>query len=155
MPPALDTISPSGFTIDRSAHSIRFERDFDADRDQVFAAWTQPEHIECWWDPTGERLERCEVDLRVGGGFTFLNRSHPMPFSGTYREIAPPGRLVFEAMGSLGTVTLTESAEGTHMVVEIICATDEQLEQFLKMGVATGTSQTLDNLVAHLDGARS
>jgi len=37
------------------------------------------------------------------------------------------------------------------MTVEIACKSAEQLEQFLKMGVDAGTSQTLDNLVAYIE----
>jgi uncharacterized protein YndB with AHSA1/START domain len=154
LPPALDSIAPAGFTIDDATHTISFTRRFAADRDAVFTAWTDPQHVAGWWDPTGEPLERCEIDLRVGGSFTFVTRAHPgMPFSGVYRQIAPPGRLVFDAMGAEGRVTLAEAQGGTLMRVEIACVSAEHLEQFVKMGVAAGTSQTLDNLVAHLGGA--
>ena len=71
-----------------------------------------------------------------------------MPFSGTYREIAPPDHLVFEALGATGRVVLREVAGQTHMTVAIECRSADHLEQFLKAGVAVGTSQTLDNLVA-------
>ncbi len=73
-----------------------------------------------------------------------------MPFAGVYLEIASPERLIFEALGSTGRVVLRESGGKTHMTVEIECRSAEQLEQFLKMGVAVGTAQTLDNLVAYV-----
>ena len=73
-----------------------------------------------------------------------------MPFAGTYREVAPPERLVFEAMGATGRVILQDVAGQTHMTVEIECKSAEQLDQYLKMGIDVGTSQTLDNLVAHV-----
>jgi uncharacterized protein YndB with AHSA1/START domain len=155
MPPATDTLAPTGFEVDHAAHTIRLTRDFAVGREQVFAAWTRPEQVACWWDAAGEPLERCEIDLRVGGGFAFVTRGHPdMPFAGVYREIAPPARLAFDAMGAVGRVVLSEAEGGTHMVVEIECATAEQLEQFMKMGVHVGTSRTLDNLVTHVDGVK-
>jgi uncharacterized protein YndB with AHSA1/START domain len=73
-----------------------------------------------------------------------------MPFAGTYREVAPPERLVFEAIGATGRVMLQDTDGQTHMTVEIECKSAEQLEQYLKMRVDTGTSQTLDNLVAYV-----
>ena len=93
----------------------------------------------------------CEIDLRPGGAYKFVSRSHPhMPFTGTYLEIAPPDLLVFEALGSTGRVQF-QSAEGrTRMTVEIICGNAEQLEHFIQAGVDKGTSQTLDNLVAYM-----
>jgi uncharacterized protein YndB with AHSA1/START domain len=152
MPLASAADAQGSFTIDRVAHAIRFERDLQASPEKVFEAWTQPEQISLWWDPAGEPLERCDIDLRVGGAFTFISRGHPMPFAGVYREIARPDRLVFEAMGSTGRVLLASSGGGTRMIVEIACASAEQLEQFIQMNVHEGTSRTLDNLVAHLAG---
>jgi len=137
--------------VDRASHSIRLTRDLEASRAEVFEAWTKPEHVTSWWDADGEPLAICEIDLRPGGAFKFVLRRHPeMPFTGVYQEIAPPQRLVFEAMGSTGRVTLREADGKTHMTVEILCNSEEQLDQFLKMGVKTGTGQTLDNLVAYL-----
>ena len=73
-----------------------------------------------------------------------------MPFAGLYHEIAPPERLIFEALGATGRVMLRESAGKTHMTVQIECRSAEHLEQFLKMGADVGTAQTLDNLVAYV-----
>ena len=116
------------------------------------AEWTNPEHITSWWDPTGARLAACEVDLRPGGRFRFVNQgTHGAPaFEGVYREISPPSRLAFEAMGSVGTVDLEDLGGRTLMTVTIRCASPEHLEQFVKMGVDVGTARTLDNLVAHV-----
>ena len=140
-----------GMVIDRNSNTIRFERRVDAAPAQVFEAWTTPEHVTLWWDPAGEPLAACEIELRVGGSFAFVSRSHPdMPFAGVYREITPPTRLVFEALGATGRVILEEAGSGTHMLVEIECRSEEHLDQFLKMGVHEGTSRTLDNLAAYV-----
>jgi uncharacterized protein YndB with AHSA1/START domain len=140
-----------GCTVDRDSHTIRFERSFDAAPAQVFEAWTNPGQMARWWDPAGEPLTTCEIDLRPGGAFSFVSRGQPaMPFSGVYREIAPPHRLVFEAMGAIGRVTLDDASGGTRMVVEIVCSSNDHLEQFRKMGVHVGTSRTLDNLVSYV-----
>lgn len=150
MPPTTSAVR-EGFAIDRANNTIRFLREFEAPPEKVFRAWTRPEHIACWWDAMGEKLTRCEIDLKPGGEFLFLTAGHPdMPFQGTYREIAPPTRLVFEAMGSIGRVLLSATDGGTRMTVEIQCSSPEQLEQYLKIGIAVGTSRTLDNLVAYL-----
>jgi uncharacterized protein YndB with AHSA1/START domain len=136
--------------IDHGTHTIRLTRVLDASRAQIFEAWTKPEQVTCWWDAAGDPLTACEIDLRADGAFKFVTKSHPdMPFAGTYREIAPPDRLVFEALGAIGRVVLRDVAGKTHMTVEIECRSAEQLDQYLKMGVDVGTSQTLDNLVAY------
>jgi len=156
MPSASDLATRSDFTVDRDRHTIRFIREFAATPSDAFAAWTDPGQVATWWDPTGQPLAGCDIDLRVGGKFAFVTRSHPdMPFSGTYREIRPPRRLVFDAMGAEGRVDFADRDGDTLMTVEIVCSSAEHLDQFLKMGVTSGTSQTLDNLVAHLGRASS
>jgi uncharacterized protein YndB with AHSA1/START domain len=139
------------FAVDEATHTITFSRALRGTPEQAFAAWTDPRQVAVWWDPTGEPLWLCEIDLRVGGKFVFVSASHPdMPFSGVYREIAPPARLVFDAMGAEGRVALEPSGGGTSMTVEIVCADPAHLQQFVAMGAAAGTSATLDNLVAHV-----
>jgi uncharacterized protein YndB with AHSA1/START domain len=151
MPSASQNAPGSALGIDRASNTIRLTRDLDAPRAQIFEAWTKPEHVASWWDAAGEPLAACEIDLRPGGAFKFITRGQPdMPFTGVYREIAPPGRLVFEALGSTGRVTLREADGRTHMMVEIECGSSEQLDQFLKMGVNVGMGRTLDNLVAYM-----
>jgi len=153
MPPKSASTAKTDLVIDRSAHTIRLMRHFGVPRAMIFQAWTDAEHVTCWWDAAGEPLVVCEIDLRPGGSFKFVTRGHPeMPFAGVYREIAPPDHLVFEAMGATGRVLLEEVAGETHMTVEIECQSAEHLDQYLKMGVHTGTAQTLDNLVAYAAG---
>lgn len=142
-------------TIDQETFTIAFERTLPASRGEVFDAWTKPEQISAWWDPTGARLAACEIDLRPGGAFRFVNDGHSPPFTGTYALIERPSRLVFEAMGSVGTVTLEAVGSVTRMSVTIRCASKEQLEQFVQMGVAPNTDRTLDNLVRYLDPSQT
>ena len=152
---ANQTAADAGFEIDHKTHAIVLTRVFAASREQVFAAWTQPEHVTCWWDPTGAPLAECEIDLRPGGTFRFVTRNaygHAggHPFAGVYREISPPDRLVFEAMESTGRVILETVGGKTRLTVTIECGTAARLEEYLKMGVADGTTRTIDNLVAHV-----
>jgi uncharacterized protein YndB with AHSA1/START domain len=143
-------------TIDRSTFTITFERSFAAPREMVFDAWTDPQQITLWWDPTGTPLAECKVDLRPGGAFSFTNASNHGPaFAGVYRVIERPQQLVFDAMGAVGTVRLEGEADSTRMTVSIRCGSAEHLEQFLELGVDQGTAQTLDNLVGHVARLRA
>ena len=151
MPAHSPATATTNLEIDRAAHTIRLKRVFEAERIEIFKAWTKPEQVTRWWDAAGEPLTICEIDLRPGGAFKFVAKGHAdMPFAGVYREIASPDRLVFEAMGATGRVVLRDVAGATHMMLEIECASAEHLEQYIKMGVDVGTSQTLDNLVAYM-----
>src|SRR5918995_7339782 len=82
-----------------SDQEIRMTRLFDAPRHLVFEAMTRPEHVKRWWGCLGDgySVPVCEIDLRPGGRWRFVNR-HPKgeaAFHGEYREITPPSRLVF------------------------------------------------------------
>jgi uncharacterized protein YndB with AHSA1/START domain len=146
--------SETRLAIDRTTHTITLKRTIAAPRDQVFEAWTRPEHVACWWDPTGARLSECDIDLRPGGSFRFVSAEHGHPFTGTYRLIASPEKLVFDALGAVGTVDLEEACGKTFMTVTIKCGSLGHLEQFLQMGVEAGTGQTLDNLVNYMEAVR-
>jgi uncharacterized protein YndB with AHSA1/START domain len=133
---------------------------FDAPRIDVFEAWTTPEQVALWWDPTGAKLAVCEIDLRPGGAFRWINQGETgaeHPFTGTYREIVPPERLVFEVWTSpasppqLGTLVFTEGEGGTTLTMTIECQSVAQRDAMLAMRIDAGTARTLQNLAAHLD----
>jgi uncharacterized protein YndB with AHSA1/START domain len=135
---------------------IVITRLFDAPRALVFEAWTKAEHVAHWWDPSGLPLAVCEIDLRPNGAFRFVNHAHDggegHSFSGIYREITPPGRLVFGSQLSSGISTLifTEEGKKTRLTITIECVTSQEREALLQMRVDAGTVQTLDNLAAYL-----
>lgn len=77
---------------------IVMTREFDAPRRMVFDAWTRPELLRRWHGARGWNLVVCEIDLRVGGSWRFVARGPDgtaMGHGGVYREITPPGRLVY------------------------------------------------------------
>lgn len=142
----------TGIVVDPGALTIRLVRVVDARPGDVFDAWTKPEQMSQWWDPSGKPLVVCEIDLKVGGEFRFVTRGHPeMPFAGVYVEIVRPDRLVFESSGATGRVIFAEAVGRTHMTVSIECASKEQFELYLKIGVDADTGVTLDNLVRYIE----
>ncbi|MBM4777569.1 MAG: hypothetical protein GQE15_07675 [Archangiaceae bacterium] len=135
-------------TIDRAERTFHFERLLDASRNDVFDAWTKPDQLSHWWDPTGKKLTACTIDLKVNGLFRFVSDGHAPPFEGVYRVVERPSRLEFEAMGALGKIVLEDAAGKTRMRVSIRSPSAEHFDMFLKLGVNVGTSTTFDNLAA-------
>ncbi len=73
-------------------------RIFDAPRDLVFQAWTDPKHLAHWWGPKGFTLPVCTMDFRQGGAYRVCMRSpegRDYWVRGIYHEIQPPSRIVF------------------------------------------------------------
>jgi uncharacterized protein YndB with AHSA1/START domain len=130
---------------------------FDAPRPVVFEAWTKVEHVKHWWDPSGIPLAICEIDLRPNGFFRWVNQApnggEGHSFTGVYREIVPPEKLVFSAPDSpeqVGTLVFTEEGKKTRLTLTIECASRKDRDALLQMRVDVGTAQTLQNLAAYL-----
>jgi uncharacterized protein YndB with AHSA1/START domain len=72
-------------------------RIFNAPREQVWKAWTKPEHMKRWWGPKGFTSPVSKIDLRVGGAYLSCMRSpegQDFWSTGVYREIVPLERIV-------------------------------------------------------------
>jgi uncharacterized protein YndB with AHSA1/START domain len=140
-----------------SDQEIRLTRLFDAPRELVFEVMTRPEHVKEWWGRLGEgySVPVCEIDLRVGGVWRFVNR-HPKgecAFHGEYREIAPPGRVVFTEIFeefpdtvSVVTAELTEENGKTRLVATVRYPSHMVRDIVMKSGMSRGAGISYDRL---------
>ena len=83
-----------------SEREIVMERVFNAPRNLVFDALTQPALVQRWLlGTTGWTMPVCEIDLRIGGTYRYVWRrtsnGKEMSVRGFYREVARPERLVY------------------------------------------------------------
>src|SRR5579862_7253377 len=72
-------------------------RVFDAPRELVWKAWTDPKYVKQWWGPKDFTLTSCEMDFRVGGKFLFGMRApdgQEYWNGGEYHEIVPYEKIV-------------------------------------------------------------
>ena len=73
-------------------------RVFNAPRDVVFDAFTNPEEMKKWWGPKGFTVHFSKMDLRPGGTYHYGMKAPdgtPMWGKFVYREIVRPERIVF------------------------------------------------------------
>jgi uncharacterized protein YndB with AHSA1/START domain len=73
-------------------------RYFDAPREKVWKAWTEPDRVMRWSGPKGFTSPVSKIDLRVGGAYLNCMRSpegQDFWSTGVYREIVEPARLVY------------------------------------------------------------
>ena len=85
-------------TRDGMEREIVITRVFDAPRELVFRAWTDPKHMERWWGPKGFTNTVEQMDVRPGGAWRIVMHAPDggsYPAQGVYSEIVPPERLVF------------------------------------------------------------
>jgi uncharacterized protein YndB with AHSA1/START domain len=147
-----------------SDQEIRMTRLFDAPRRLVFEAMTKPERVKRWWGRLGEgySVPVCEIDLRPGGAWRFVNR-HPkgeVAFYGEYREITPPSRLVFTEIFeqfpdtvSVVTTDFTDEGGKTRLTATVRYPSLAVRNMVVASGMAKGAGisyDRLEDLVAEL-----
>ena len=141
---------------------IRIERIFNAPRDRVWTAMTDPELVAQWWG-RGNKLVIERMELKRGGHWRFVEHSSEgvHGFEGRYREVTPPERIVctFEWDGMPGHVviehmTLEDLGDGrTKLVTLSQFHTPEERDGMLASGMEQGLNQSyeaLDRLLARL-----
>jgi uncharacterized protein YndB with AHSA1/START domain len=142
---------------------IHVERVFDAPRDQVFAAFTDPKLIPEWWGPRDTTTVVDQMDVRPGGSWRFVVRNSDGSedgFRGTFREITPPERVVqtFEWEGmpgyvSIDTATFEDLGDRTKVTSTSLFHTTEERDGMLESGMERGMNESfsrLDELLARL-----
>ena len=149
--------------------TVVITRVFEAPRELVFRAWTDPVHLAAWWGPNGFTNPVCDVDLRVGGKLRIVMRApdgaeHPM--IGVFQEITPPERLVFTNVATdragkillegLTTVTFAKHGDGhTRLTVESRAVARVDYASRMLEGMETGWTQSIDRLGDHLATTRA
>jgi uncharacterized protein YndB with AHSA1/START domain len=153
--PALTLVLPSDL-------EILLTRVFNAPRSLVFEAWTRPEHVREWYGCGEYTLTLCEIDLRIGGAYRYTMRAPDgveHTIRGIYREIAPPGRLVyteqyvapgFTSAAALVTVLFAEHAGMTTLTSTVLHRSKADRDAHLASGMETGAGAVLDRLAQHL-----
>jgi len=98
---------------------VRITRDFDAPIETVWRMWTDADLFRRWYGPMGMSVPVAEMDVTPGGTrrismeMSSPRRSMTMWFTGTYREVVAPTRLVYtEAMCDEGGTLIPPEAMG-------------------------------------------
>jgi uncharacterized protein YndB with AHSA1/START domain len=89
-------------------------RVFDAPRELVWKAWTDPKYVMQWWGPKGFTAPACEMDFRVGGKYLCCMKSpEGKEFwnAGEYYEIVPNEKIVSTMFFSDSKGNKIEAAE--------------------------------------------
>ena len=79
------------------ANELVITRIFNAPRELVWKAWTEPEHCMRWWGPKNFTTPHCQIDFRVGGQYLSCMRSpegQDFWSGGAYLEIVPLEKIV-------------------------------------------------------------
>nr|AHZ45584.1 activator of Hsp90 ATPase 1 family protein [uncultured bacterium] len=150
--PALEVTIPS-------EREVRIVRTFNARRELVFRAWTEPDLVKRWIaGPEGWSVTKSEGDVRAGGNYR-IEWSGPdgasMGMDGTYREIDPPTRIVsvesFDEAWYPGDALVTtlfaeDTPEQTTVTMTILYESTTARDTAVASGMTEGMAMTYGSL---------
>ena len=126
---------------------LEIRRVFDAARELVWEAWTDPAQVALWSGPRGFEIISNESDLRVGGAWRMGMRSDEWGEiwqHGVFREIEPPARLVF--------TTAWEEPDGTPEHEMLITIGFSEANGTTEMTFQQATFMSEQSRDSHIDG---
>jgi uncharacterized protein YndB with AHSA1/START domain len=153
----------SSATASPERYELNLTRVFDAPRELVFKAWTDPKHVAQWWGPGGFTNPVCEVDARPGGQMRIHMRGPDgtiYPMTAVFNEVVEPERIVFQSAALdpngkplfevLTTVTLADQSGKTKLTLNAkVLNMTAAAPQYLA-GMEAGWTQSLARLAEHV-----
>lgn len=143
-----------------SDHEILITRTFDAPRELVYRAHTDPALVPLWWGPKDTKTIVEQLDVRPGGRWRYVHQvegAGEFVFSGEFREVVPNERLVQtaefdQAPGQvvIETTTFEERDGRTTITVLQQCPSKEARDAMLATGMDEGLNESYERLDAWL-----
>lgn len=156
-------------TKDLEKRELVIERVFDAPRERVWSAYTDPEKLAKWWGPRGWETTIKEFNFRPGGVWHYCMKcvdKNQGEYYGQeswgkalYKEIDEPDSFVYidyfsDAEGTqnesmpVATITMTFIVDGdkTKLISRGVYESEPALQQVIAMGIEQGIGETLDRL---------
>jgi uncharacterized protein YndB with AHSA1/START domain len=147
-----------------NSREMRVIRDFDAPRELVWRALTDPAHVDVWWGPDGFTNTTKKIDVRPGGVWVFvMHGPDGTDFDNvvSYKEIVAPERLAYRHGSTetenpeedFNTVITLEDLGGKTRLTMVATFKDQAARDFVirEFGAAEGATQHLQKLSDHLE----
>jgi uncharacterized protein YndB with AHSA1/START domain len=159
----MGTMSRTSTVTTPSDRTIHIERTFDAPRECVWRATTEPDLVARWWG-RGHTLDVERLEVERGGHWRFVEHVPDAPvqgFEGRYRDVLAGERAVqtFEWDGmpgyvSVQTATFEDLGDGkTRLSVDVLFFTVEERDGMLASGMKGGMDESyaaLDRLLLEI-----
>lgn len=137
-------------------------RAFDAPREELFEAYTRPEHVQHWLGVFGGwEMSTCEIDPRIGGLFRFVWHGPDgarMGYRAVCTEFAAPERIATVASfdepwfegEERGTVTFEERGRQTILTLRLRYESQRVRDEVIASPMAQGMAMSYDKLEEYL-----
>lgn len=155
------------FIVNKESNTVNVTREFAANLELVWEAWTNPEILDQWWAPKPYRTETKSMDFREGGMWLYAMISpenethwckndyrkiiHQSMFSGLDAFCDEYGTVNTEMPRTVWTNVFTEKENTT--IVTITAKYDHlsDLEKVIEMGFQQGFTMALENLDQYIE----
>jgi uncharacterized protein YndB with AHSA1/START domain len=150
------------FLVDKENKKVKVERSFNATRDLVWKAWTEPEILDQWWAPKPWKSRTKSMEFKAGGrrlyamvgpegeehwalaDFTSISPKTNFKFKDAFCD--SEGNINKDLPGSNWSVDFSESDGSTIVTVEILHKNLADLEKTIEMGFKEGFTIALEGL---------
>jgi uncharacterized protein YndB with AHSA1/START domain len=151
-----------------SDREIVIARDFDAPRELVWQAWTDPKQVVLWWGPRGFTTTIQVMDVRPGGVWEHVMHGPDgtqYPGRSVFHKVVEPERIVFSHGGgregapsvqfvSTWTFEVVEAGK-TRVTIRMVFPTAAERDRVARdFGAVEGGNETLGRLAGHLRDAQ-
>ena len=156
-----NTMAKADYVIEPGKQEIIITRDFDAPRELVFNAYTDPKLVSQWFGPRDYTTTVDKMDARPGGLWRFIQRNQSgdeFAFHGVHHDVVAPERIVatFEFEGVPGhvllqTVTLEPRGQTTRMVEQLLFQSVADRDGMVASGMQRGSDDSMDRMAEILE----
>lgn len=149
------------FSVNKENNTVNIKREFNADRELVWAAWTSPEILDQWWAPKPYKSKTKVMEFKVGGRRFYAMVNPEGEEIGwhiqDYTSISPKTNFKFLSVfadkdenphlpGSDWDLTFSELNGTTTVQITIYNESRERMEKMIEMGFKEGFTMTLNEL---------
>jgi uncharacterized protein YndB with AHSA1/START domain len=155
------TMTKTEYAIDPGKYDIVMARVFDAPRELVFKAYTDPKLFAQWWGPRGYTNRIDKFEARRGGEWRVVQTDtsgHEFAFHGVHHDVIAPERTVatFEFEGMPGhvlmqTATFEAVGDKTRIVQQAVFQSVEDRDGMIASGMKRGSDDSMDRLAELLE----
>src|SRR6202165_3051611 len=156
-----ETMAKAEYVIEPGKQEITITRNFDAPRELVFKAYTDPKLVPQWFGPREYTTTVDKMDARPGGLWRFVQRNQngdEFAFHGVHHDIVAPERIVatFEFEGVPGhvllqTLTLEPLGQKTRLVGQVVFHSVSDPRGIGACGMQRGSDDSLDRMAEILE----
>ena len=155
------TVSKTDYLVEAGKHDMVMTHTFDAPRELVFKAYTDPKLFALWWGPREYTNRMDKFEARRGGEWRIVQSDgsgHEFAFRGVHHDVVAPERIVetFEFEGVPGhvvmqTATFEPLGDKTRVVQQAVFQSVADRDGMIASGMKRGSDDSMDRLAELLE----